>query len=238
MNILVDEAVTLLREAKTKHGERLLYSCSLGSQGMVLIDLICRYQLGIRMITLDTGRLPEETYALMDAIRERYGAVLDIQFPDAQEVSSMVSKDGVNLFYRSVDQRKQCCAVRKVQPLQRALQGMEAWITGRRKDQAKNRSEIAAVEDDAVYGLKKYNPMRNWTEEDVWAYIRAYELPYNKLHDAFYVSIGCAPCTRAISMGEDPRAGRWWWEDGDTLSECGLHVRSLSAPGGQHGDGI
>ena len=238
MNILVDEAVALLREAKAKHGERLLYSCSLGSQGMVLIDLICRYELGIRIITLDTGRLPEETYALMDTMRERYGNVLDIQFPDAQEVNLMVGAEGVNLFYRSVEQRKRCCAVRKVQPLEKALQGMEAWITGRRKDQAKNRSEIAAVEDDAVYGLKKYNPMRNWMEKDVWVYIRDHDLPYNKLHDAFYASIGCAPCTRAISMGEDPRSGRWWWENADTLSECGLHVRSLKAHDGQHGDGI
>ncbi|MDX8397754.1 MAG: phosphoadenylyl-sulfate reductase [Mariprofundaceae bacterium] len=230
MNQLIEEAVALLREAKQTHGDQLVYSCSLGSQGMVLIDLICKNHLDIPVLTLDTGRLPAATYTLMDAIRERYGNVLDIQFPDASEVESMVCEQGVNLFYRSVENRKRCCAVRKVQPLQKALVGKQAWITGRRKDQAKNRAEIAAVEDDAVYGLKKYNPMRNWKEEDVWAYIREHDLPYNKLHDAFYVSIGCEPCTRAVSMGEDPRAGRWWWEDSDTLSECGLHVSSLKAP--------
>ena len=240
MKLLIDEAVSLLREAKAKHGDKLVYSCSLGSQGMVLIDLICRNHLNIRIVTLDTGRLPQATYALMDAIRERYGNVLDILFPDSKAVQNMVHEHGVNLFLKSVENRKLCCQIRKVKPLEKALHGMEAWITGRRKDQAKNRAEISPVEDDPVYGLKKYNPMRNWTEKDVWAYIREHDLPYNTLHDEFYVSIGCEPCTRAISMGEDPRAGRWWWENQDTLAECGLHVSSLKAPKGEceSGDGI
>jgi len=240
MKFLIDEAVALLREAKDRHGDRLVYSCSLGSQGMVLIDLICRYELDIRVITLDTGRLPQATYVLMDTIRERYGNVLHILFPDAQSVQSMVNEHGVNLFLKSVENRKLCCQIRKVKPLEKALCGMEAWITGRRKDQAKNRAEILPVEDDPVYGLKKYNPMRNWTEKDVWAYIREHDLPYNALHDEFYVSIGCEPCTRAISIGEDPRAGRWWWENQDTLAECGLHVSSLKVPQGEgeSGDGI
>ena len=240
MKHLIDEAVGLLQEAKSKHDDKLVYSCSLGSQGMVLIDLICKHELNIRILTLDTGRLPQATYDLMDAIRERYGNVIDVVFPDTEEVQDMVRDHGCNLFYRSVENRKMCCAIRKVHPLQKALAGMEAWITGRRQDEAKNRADIAAVEDDVVYGLKKYNPMRHWTEKDVWAYIREHDLPYNKLHDAFYVSIGCEPCTRAISMGEDPRAGRWWWEGGDTLAECGLHVTSLVRPKGEgeSGDGI
>lgn len=240
MKALIDEAVALLREARERHGDKLVYSCSLGSQGMVLIDLIHRYDLGIRIVTLDTGRLPQATYDLMDAIRERYGNVLQVLFPDADDVQAMVDEHGANLFFRSVENRRLCCEVRKVRPLKKALHGMEAWVTGRRKDQAKNRAEIAPVEDDPVYGLKKYNPMRNWTEKDVWTYIRKQELPYNKLHDQFYVSIGCEPCTRAISMGEDPRAGRWWWESGETLAECGLHVSSLKAPKGEgeSGDGI
>ena len=240
MNMLIDEALSLLKEAKGKYDDRLVYSCSLSLQGMVLIDLICKHQLDIRIVTLDTGRLPKETYDVMDAIQARYGKVLDIRFPDACEVQSMVHEHGVNLFYHSVDARKMCCAVRKVHPLQKVLDGMDAWITGRRKDESKNRADIEAVEDDPVYGLKKYNPMRNWTSADVWSYIRQHDLPYNKLHDQFYASIGCQPCTRAISMGEDPRAGRWWWENGETLAECGLHVSSLKAPKGENesGDGI
>jgi len=240
MKRLIDEAVLLLQEAKSVHGDKLVYSCSLSPQGMVLIDLICQHQLDIRIVTLDTGRLPAATYNLMDAICERYGNVLDIRFPDADAVQDMVQVHGMNLFLKSIENRKLCCEIRKVRPLEKALQGMQAWITGRRKDQAKNRAEIAPVEDDAVYGLKKYNPMRNWTEKDVWAYIKEHNLPYNKLHDEFYVSIGCEPCTRAISMGEDPRSGRWWWENKDTLAECGLHVTSLKAPKGEgeSGDGI
>jgi len=240
MKFLIDEAVALLREAKDRHGDKLVYSCSLGSQGMVLIDLIYQNQLDIRIVTLDTGRLPQSTYDLMDAIRERYEHALDVLFPDADEVQNMIHEHGVNLFLKSVENRKLCCQIRKVRPLEKVLHGMEAWITGRRKDQAKNRAEIAPVEDDPVYGLKKYNPMRNWTEKDVWSYIRKHDLPYNKLHDEFYVSIGCEPCTRAISMGEDPRSGRWWWENQETLAECGLHVSSLKAPQseGESGDGI
>jgi len=193
MKDLIDEAVTLLQKAKAKHGDRLVYSCSLGSQGMVLIDLICRNHLDIRIVTLDTGRLPASTYNLMDEIRERYGNVLYVLFPEAEAVQPMVQEHGVNLFLQSVENRKLCCQVRKVQPLKKELAGMEAWITGRRKDQAKNRADIEPVEDDPVYGLKKYNPMRNWTEKDIWSYIRENDLPYNKLHDEFYVSIGCEP---------------------------------------------
>lgn len=240
MRVLVDEALGLLREAKDKHGDKLVYSCSLSPQGLVLIDLICQYALGIRIVTLDTGRLPKVTYDLMASLTDKYGAILDIRFPDSEEVQNMVKSDGINGFYDSLENRKRCCAIRKIHPLQKVLKGKEAWITGRRKDESKNRADIQAVEDDPVYGLKKYNPMRNWTEKDVWAYIRDHDLPYNALHDQFYVSIGCDCCTRAISMGEDPRSGRWWWENEDSLVECGLHVSSLKAPEGENesGDGI
>ncbi|EAU54759.1 phosphoadenylyl-sulfate reductase [Mariprofundus ferrooxydans] len=234
----VDASLLLLREAVARYGDRVVYASSLGSQAMVLIDLICRYTPGLRIVTLDTGRLPQQTYDLMDLLRERYGPVLNVLFPDAGEVRAMVDEHGVNLFYRAVANRKLCCAVRKVHPLQKELSGMQAWITGRRRDQA-NRSQITPVEDDPVYGLKKYNPMLDWTEADIWAYIRAHDLPYNSLHDSHYLSIGCACCTRAISVGEDPRSGRWWWENEDTLAECGLHVSSLARPGeGESGEGI
>jgi len=235
MKHLIDEAVSLLQHAKQVHGDKVVYACSLSPQGMVLIDLICKHQLHIPVLTLDTGRLPQATYNLMDVIHERYGDVLHILFPDAEEVSAMVNEQGINLFYHSLEQRKTCCAVRKVNPLKKALQGQEAWITGRRKDQSENRADIVPIEDDPVYHLKKYNPMRNWTEKDVWAYVREHDLPYNKLHDEFYVSIGCEPCTRAVSVGENPRAGRWWWEQEGAVAECGLHVSSLASKAADKG---
>jgi len=239
MQQLIENSRGLLRLASETHGAKVVYSSSLGSQAMVLIDLICRYQPDIRIVTLDTGRLPQETYDLIDALRERYGPVIELLFPDASEVKSMVKEHGANLFYHSVENRKLCCAVRKVHPLQQELTGMEAWITGRHRDQSKDRASIQPVEDDQVYGLKKYNPMLDWVEDDIWAYIRQHDLPYNALHDQHYASLGCACCSRAITMGEDPRSGRWWWENDETLAECGLHVSSLARPGeGESGEGI
>jgi len=189
-------------------------------------------------MTLDTGRLPQATYELMQKMREHYGIDLEIMFPDQNEVEAMVRERGVNLFYHSVENRKLCCGIRKVHPLKRALTGMEAWITGRRRDQSENRAVVQPVEDDPVFGLIKYNPMLDWTESDIWAYIREHDVPYNRLHDEHYVSIGCESCTRAIAAGEDPRAGRWWWENEDTLAECGLHVSSLNVGEGESGEGI
>ena len=235
---LMASTIDLLKEARERHGDRLVYPCALGSEGMVQIDLICRHVPGIRIVTLDTGRLPQATYELIDQIRARYGIDVGVYFPDTEAVQDMVKEHGVNLFYDSVDKRKMCCGVRKIEPLRRALSGMEAWITGRRRDQADNRASIQPVEDDPVFGLKKYNPMLDWTEADVWEYIRRYDVPYNRLHDQHYVSIGCECCTRAITIGEDPRAGRWWWENEDTLAECGLHVSSLAAHQGEAGEGI
>ncbi|MDQ6971299.1 MAG: phosphoadenylyl-sulfate reductase [Mariprofundaceae bacterium] len=235
---LVASTVALLQQARDRHGDLLVYPCALGSEGMVQIDLICRMVPGIRIVTLDTGRLPQATYDLMQKIREKYGINLDVRFPDAQAVQEMVNTHGVNLFYDSVENRELCCSVRKIEPLRRALAGMEAWITGRRRDQSENRSATRAVENDPVFGLKKYNPMLDWAEEDIWVYIRQHDVPYNRLHDEHYVSIGCECCTRSVTVGEDPRAGRWWWENEDTLSECGLHVSSLSAHEGESGEGI
>jgi len=235
---LVKSTVALLKRAREKHGDKIIYPCALGSEGMVQIDLICRHVPGIRIVTLDTGRLPQTTHDLIDQIRARYGIHLGILFPDERAVQQMVSEHGENLFYDSVDKRKMCCGVRKIEPLRRALNGMEAWITGRRRDQALNRLKVQPVENDPVFGLKKYNPMLDWTEADVWEYIRRHDVPYNRLHDQHYVSIGCECCTRAITVGEDPRAGRWWWENEDTLAECGLHVSSLDAKEGVFGEGI
>ncbi len=235
---LIEPAIALLRQARDAHGDRLIYPCAMGSEGMVQIDLICRYVSDIRVVTLDTGRLPQATYALMEQVCDHYGIDLEIVFPDKDEVEAMVRERGINLFYHTVENRKLCCGLRKVNPLKRALAGMEAWITGRRRDQSENRAAVQPVEDDPVFGLIKYNPMLDWTESDIWTYIREHDVPYNRLHDEHYVSIGCACCTRAITAGEDCRAGRWWWENKDTLAECGLHVSSLHAGEGESGEGI
>ncbi len=235
---LQSATVALLKTAHDKHGDKLIYPCALGSEGVVQIDLICRHVPGIRIMTLDTGRLPQATYDLMQQLQDRYHLQLDIRFPDAQAVEKMVREHGVNLFYESLENRKMCCGVRKIEPLRKALAGMGAWITGRRRDQAENRQSIQQVENDPVFGLLKYNPMLDWTEADIWQYIRDNDLPYNRLHDEHYVSIGCECCSRAITAGEDPRAGRWWWEQQDTLAECGLHVTSLGGRTGESGEGI
>ena len=222
----VVSATDLLSIAKSKHGDKLAYPCSLGAEGMVLIDMIASHAPGIRILTLDTGRLPQSTYDLMDKVRKHYGIQLEVICPDTKDVEEMVSKNGLNLFYESVQLRQLCCEIRKVRPLRRALSGMDAWITGRLRSQSKERSDMQAVEDDRVFGLKKYNPLYTWSWQQVWDYIRAFDVPYNRLHDDHFVSIGCEPCTRAIAVGEDVRAGRWWWEL-ETASECGLHMNPI-----------
>jgi len=231
-NSLKKGSIDLIRKASRRHGKKIVYSCSFGAEDMVLLDLICKSSPGMRIITLDTGRLPQATHDLMDECRGHYGIDIDIIFPDRTEVEEMVNSRGSNLFYHSVENRKLCCEIRKVRPLRRALQGMEAWITGITRDQSKDRGQMQAVEDDSVFGLIKYNPLIEWTLQDVWAYIRANGVPYSRLHDKHYASIGCEPCTRAITEGEDPRAGRWWWEEkGDAAAECGLHMDPVRSPG-------
>lgn len=223
----VQQSVDCLVQAQSLYGHAIKFSCSFGAEDMVLVDMISKLAQPMACFTLDTGRLPEQTYALMQTCRENYGNMVSVYFPDSAAVEKMVSDAGVNLFYASVEHRKQCCFVRKVMPLQRALQGCQAWVTGLRREQAKSRQHALMVEDDAQFGIKKINPLLDWSEADVWAYIKANDVPYNALHDQFYPSIGCAPCTRAITVGEDIRAGRWWWEQDDVVSECGLHASPI-----------
>ncbi len=200
------------------------FANSLGAEDMVLTDLILKARLPIDVFSLDTGRLPPETYELMGAVEKHYGHKLTIFFPRADDVEIYVRNQGINAFRDSVTLRKACCAIRKVEPLQRALAGKRAWITGLRAQQAATRDGLPLREYDAGNGLEKFNPLAEWTEKEVWTYIRQNAVPYNALHDKFYPSIGCAPCTRAISPGEDIRAGRWWWELPES-KECGLHVK-------------
>jgi len=204
-------------------GNRICLSSSMGAEDMVLIHMLVKIEPHFRMFTLDTGRLFPETLDLIHETRKQYRANLEVIFPDYHEVEKMVREKGINLFYESLENRKYCCHVRKVEPLKRALKGMEAWITGIRKDQTLNRFDTQLIEWDETYGLVKINPLFRWTEKMVWGYIRENHVLYNKLHDKGFPSIGCQPCTRAVKPGEDPRAGRWWWED-QGPKECGLHL--------------
>jgi len=215
-------ALATLREAAAE--QPAVFSTSFGAEDMVILDLISRHGLGIASFTLDTGRLNEETYAVMQAAEARYGKVVETYFPDAAAIAALVAKNGINGFYDSVDNRKECCGVRKMQPLARALAGKKAWITGLRAAQSVTRTDTPAREFDAARQLTKFNPIIDWSESEVWAYIRRHDVPYNALHDQFFPSIGCAPCTRAVTPGEDVRAGRWWWENPES-KECGLHVK-------------
>lgn len=201
-----------------------VFANSLGAEDMVITDLIVKHQLPITVFSLDTGRLPIETYDLMGKVQEHYGLKLKVYYPQHEPLENFVRGEGINAFYNSVELRKACCHIRKVEPLQRALAGNNAWITGMRAQQSATRDGLPIEQFDEGNGLMKFNPLSEWKERDVWAYIRLHDVPYNKLHDQFYPSIGCAPCTRATSPGEDIRAGRWWWENPET-KECGLHVK-------------
>jgi len=202
----------------------ITFANSFGAEDMVLTDVIVREQLPIEIFSLDTGRLPVETYTLMAETENKYGIKLKVYFPKHEAVEEYVQTKGINAFYESIELRKACCYMRKVEPLGRALKGKQAWITGMRAEQAVTRANLPIQEYDAGNKLEKFNPLSDWTEQEIWAYIRMNDVPYNKLHDAFYPSIGCAPCTRAVAMGEDVRAGRWWWENPEN-KECGLHVK-------------
>jgi len=214
--------VALLKQIETTH-QPSAFACSFGLEDMVLLDLIAKHSPQIEVFTLDTGRLPDETHALLDQVRETYAVPVRIYFPDATMVEEWVEQNGSNGFYRSMSQRKQCCHIRKVIPLTRALAGRKAWITGLRREQSNSRQTLKIQEWDEGNGLHKFSPLLDWTLDDVWAYVRQNNIPYNALHDRGYPSIGCAPCTRAIEPGQDFRAGRWWWED-TGAKECGLHV--------------
>jgi phosphoadenosine phosphosulfate reductase len=217
----IDEVLSVLDMVQKDYAPAI-FANSFGAEDMVLTHLIAEHYPAIGMFTLDTGRLPEETYKLMQEIWERYGIRVRPYFPESAAVEAYVMQHGPNGFYDSVDLRKTCCHIRKVEPLKRALRGKRAWITGLRRDQAPTRKDLAKSAFDADNGLQKFSPLLDWTLSDTWAFLKRLDVPYNALHDKGYSSIGCAPCTRAITPGEDVRAGRWWWEDPE-IKECGLH---------------
>ncbi|MDT8370878.1 MAG: phosphoadenylyl-sulfate reductase [Gammaproteobacteria bacterium] len=220
----IDAVKALLTSIVTDY-ESATFASSYGAEDMVLMDLICKFAPEIEIFTLDTGRLPKETYTVMQEAKARYNLDVKVYFPEAADVEQYVSQNGPNAFYDSVELRKQCCGMRKVKPLKRALAGKDAWLTGMRRSQAVTRSELPVSERDQDHGLQKFSPLTDWSNADVWAYIRAFDVPYNTLHDQGFASIGCEPCTRAITTGEDIRAGRWWWENPES-KECGLHVKA------------
>ena len=201
---------------------KIVFASSMGAEDQVLTKMIADTDRNCRIFTLDTGRLFQETYDLIQHTNEEYGLNIEVYFPDSGDTQDMVASKGVNLFYKSIENRKLCCDVRKNRSLERALSGMEMWITGLRKDQTVTRFFNNLVEWDDKHGLMKLNPLIQWTEKQVWSYITENEIPYNVLHDKGFPSIGCRPCTRAIQPGEDTRAGRWWWENAEH-KECGLH---------------
>ena len=203
---------------------RVIYSNSLGAEAMVLTDIIWSHVPEIDIFSIDTGRLHEETYELLEKLQRRYKRNIRVVYPDAQALEKLVSDQGVNGFYHSLDARLACCHIRKVEPFKRAIAGYSAWVTGVRREQSATRAQAVPTEWDAENGLHKVSPLLDWTEEQVWQYIRARKLPYNSLHDRQFPSIGCSPCTRAIQPGENRRAGRWWWEQPESR-ECGLHPR-------------
>jgi len=209
-------------------GDRIALCSAFGPEGMVLLHFLFRMKRRVRIFTLDTGRLPPETHDLIEKVNNLYSFEIEVYSPDPADVREMVKTHGINLFYRSVEQRELCCEVRKVRPLLCALKGLSAWITGLRRSQTITRSAARKIEiDDLHSNILKLNPLADWSEQEVWDYIQKHSIPYNALHDRGYRSIGCAPCTRATNPGEDIRAGRWWWEK-DQKKECGLHASPSS----------
>ena len=215
----------VLKWALEEFGNEVSLACSFGAEDVVLVDMLAKLTPNARIFVLDTGRLHQETYDVMDLCRARYGVRFEIYTPDTSDLQALISEKGPNSFYASIGNRKECCQIRKVEPLKRALMGHRAWITGLRRQQAVTRHRLPKIDIDLENGgIKKLSPLADWTEHQVWDYIKANHVPYNALHDAGFPSIGCAPCTRAVQPGEDVRAGRWWWESPEH-KECGLHSR-------------
>lgn len=213
----------VLKWAANKFPQIALAS-SFGAEDVVLIDMVAKVAPNIKIFTLDTGRLNEETYEVAERIREKYGIDIEVYFPDKKAVEELETKQGFYSFRKSIENRRFCCSVRKVEPLRRALSKLDAWVTGLRREQAPTRTDITRVEiDKANGGIFKVNPLAGWRESQVWDYIKEHKVPYNKLHDQNFPSIGCSPCTRAVKPGEDVRSGRWWWETPEQ-KECGLHA--------------
>jgi phosphoadenosine phosphosulfate reductase len=223
----VANALAVLRQAATEHPGKVVQATSLGAEDMVLTDLIARHALPIAIGTLETGMLHAQTSALIPRIEERYGLKVEVYRPVNEVAIQFVKKNGDKAMYESIELRKGCCGIRKMEPLSRMLAERSAWVTGLRREQSNTRGEVPFSEIDDK-GRAKFSPLADWTWNDVWQYISAHDVPYNPLHDEFYPSIGCAPCTRAIAVGEDFRSGRWWWED-EKAKECGLHVKDEPA---------
>ena len=219
----------LLSWAVRIFNSKLTISASFGApEGMVLIDMLHKIDPTTRVFVLDTGRLHSATYDLIDRVRDRYGKIVEVVFPEHQDVETMVGEKGMNLFYESLENRKLCCQIRKVQPMRRHLAGFDAYFTGLRRDQNLNRADTRKiVMDPAAGGLVKINPLADWTHDRVMDYVGRHTVPINRLHREGYPSVGCEPCSRAVGPGDDPRAGRWWWEN-DDVKECGLHVQEES----------
>jgi thioredoxin-dependent adenylylsulfate APS reductase len=218
----------VLAWAAETFGDRIALSTSFQVDGMVILDMAQQLGLGLRVMTIDTGRLPQETHELIDRVRDHYGIEVEVYHPDQAELARMTTSFGVNPFYKAVSLRMMCCEVRKVGPLNSVLSDLDAWITGVRRDHASSRGGAQKIEIDVRHGgIVKVNPLVDWTDDAVWAYVKDGGLPYNRLYDMGYTSIGCAPCTRAIGPGEDARDGRWWWERG-VAKECGIHMSPVS----------
>jgi len=216
----------VLRYFIENFNQKIGFASSFGAEDQVLTDMISKISKKVNIFTLDTGRLFPETYDLIDKTRKHYDIPIRVLFPDYKKVEEMVQKKGINLFYESIENRELCCGLRKKEPLKRAFKSLDGWICGLRRDQSITRFNNQLVEWDEQHGLLKINPLIDWSEEQVWDYIRKYNVPYNELHDKGFPSIGCQPCTRAIQPGEDVRAGRWWWEQPEKR-ECGLHNRPV-----------
>ncbi|AXX88486.1 phosphoadenosine phosphosulfate reductase [Malaciobacter marinus] len=232
MNI-IDELNEQLKNSSTQeviefflnqYRSKVALASSLGAEDQVLTDIIFKIDKSSKVFTLDTGRLNPETYDVMDATNLKYGVKLDVYFPNLDKVEQLYQTQGINGHFESIDNRKKCCNIRKIEPLKRALKNLDVWFTGLRSSQSITREDMKLVEWDEAFKLIKVNPLIKWSEKDVWDYIKANSVPYNKLHDKGYPSIGCAPCTRAVKDGEDIRAGRWWWENPEH-KECGLHKK-------------
>ena len=204
---------------------KIAFSTSLGAEDQVITQMLASVGVPVKIFTLDTGRLFQETYDLLDVTQKKYGVAIDVYFPDAARVEAMVRSKGINLFYESIENRQLCCHIRKIEPLKRALTGMDVWITGMRREQSITRAGTGLATWDEENQLIKLNPLIDWTEAKMWQYIKELHIPVNELHSKGYPSIGCMPCTRAIDPGEDIRSGRWWWEQPEN-KECGLHKKS------------
>lgn len=229
------DSQSLLRACVERFANRAALASSFSAEDQVITHMLCDITSKPHIFTLDTGRLPQETYDLIEATREHFGITIQMMIPDTDSLADLTTAQGPNLFLKSVELRKQCCHVRKVEPLRRKLSQLDVWITGQRRQQSLTRAQLEQTQWDQANDLIKVNPLVDWTTEQVWDYIRKHNIPYNKLHDRGYPSIGCAPCTRAVKESQDIRSGRWWWED-PQHKECGLHLDNVPESADVKGD--